>query len=169
MTQGKTLLQSTISTVHLLTKYTTILYLFLKLQIYISSKLYNNWKWTTTEIQVINGTYRVTRPICYHTHIFSVMKTHTTWYSWIGYSWILPCAHLLGNETSVRYGKIQDCFTRVISYEYMLMYRTVEDTLLLLWPTHAKYVSTIFYDSTHALKLSYNASKWCINTSGYHR
>ena len=65
-------------------------------------------------------------------HISHQWENRTTWYTWGGYAWVFLYAHLLGNETRVQYGKIQDLYARVILYKYMLMHRNVVNTFQLL-------------------------------------
>ena len=68
---------------------------------------------------------------------------------------MLPYAHFLGNETRVLYGKIQDWYARVISYEYMLMYITVVNMFQVVMNNSSKHVTEIFHDSTHALNVPF--------------
>ena len=87
------------------------------------------------------------------------MGENTTWYTWGGYFLMLLYTHLLINETRVLYGKIQDWYARVISYEYMLMYRTVVNTFRIVLKNSHKHVTTIFHYSTHVLNVSFHITQ----------
>ena len=69
---------------------------------------------------------------------------------------MLPYAHFIGNETRVICGKIQDRYAWGVSYEYMLIYRTVVNTFQIVMTNAHDYVTTIFHDSMHALNISFH-------------
>ena len=70
-------------------------------------------------------------------------ENRITWYTQGGYACIFLYIHFLDNETHALYGNIPDLYTRVIWYEYILIYRTVGNMFRIVMTNAHEHVTTI--------------------------